>query len=74
MSVQEFNTLLEKFVERNITKEQLTRLEELASQNPEFKKEYDQYRSVIQGIKNEGVREELKGIMDTEKPEDSDGV
>ena len=42
MSVQEFNTLLEKFVDRNITKEQLSRLEELASQNPVYKKEYDQ--------------------------------
>jgi len=74
MSTQEFNTLLEKFVERNITKEQLLRLEELASQNPAFKKEYDQYRSVIQGIKSSAIREELKDIMDTEKPDDSDGV
>jgi len=74
MSNQEFYTLLEKFVERTISKNQLTRLEELASQNPEFKKEYDRYRSVIKGIKNEALREELKDIMDSEKPDDSDGV
>jgi len=61
-------------MKEHITKNQLTRLEELASQNPAFKKEYDQYKSVIQGIKSSGLREELKDIMDTEKPDDSDGV
>lgn len=66
--------LLEKFVDQEINDEQLSRPEEHASQNPEFKKEYDQYRSVIQGIKNEALREELRDIMDTEKPDDSDGV
>jgi len=74
MSIQEFHTLLEKFVDRNITKEELLRLEELAFQNPTFKKEYDKYRSVIQGIKSSALREELKDIMDTEKSDDSDGV
>jgi len=74
MSVQEFNTLLEKFVDRNINKDQLTRLEELASQNPQFKKEYDRYRSVIQGIKSSALREELRDIMGTESPDDSIGV
>jgi len=74
MIQDEYNTLLEKFVDRNINKDQLSRLEELASQNPGFQKEHDQYRSVIQGIKSNALREELKDIMNTEKPDDSDGV
>jgi len=74
MSLQEFNTLLEKFVERNITKEQLTRLEELASANPEYQKEYDKYRSVIIGIKSKALGEELRDIMNSEKPDDSNGL
>jgi len=66
MSVQEFKILLRKFIDQKITKEELLRLEELASQNPEFKKEFDQYRSVIQGIKSSALRDELRDIMDTE--------
>lgn len=68
MSTQEFNTLLEKFINQKISKEELQQLEELTSQNPEFKKEYDQYRSVIQGIKSSALREELKDIMDSDSP------
>jgi len=65
MSVQEFKILLQKYIDQKITKEELLRLEEFASRNPEYKKEYDQYRSVIQGIKSSALREELK---DTLKP------
>jgi len=72
--MKDFHILLEKFIDQEITKEELLRLKELASHNSEFKKEYDQYRSVIQGIKNEGLSQELRDIMDTEKPDDSDGV
>jgi len=73
MSIQKFKILLQKFIDQKITKEELLRLEELTSQNPEFEKEYDQYRSVIVGIKSNGLHEELRDIMDTEKPDDSDG-
>jgi len=56
MSIQEFKILLQKFIDQKITKEELLRLEEFASGNPEYKKEFDKYRSVIQEIKNEGLR------------------
>ena len=42
MIVEEFRTLLEKFIDQEINDEQLSKLEELASQNPEFKKVLDE--------------------------------
>ena len=61
--MNDFNILLQKFIDQEITKEELEQLELLASQDPILKKEYDKHRLAILEIKANALREELKSIM-----------
>jgi len=61
--MKDFHILLEKFIDQEITKEELEELELLASQDPILKKEYDKHRLAILGIKLNALRDELKSIM-----------
>jgi len=53
--MKDFHILLEKFIDQEITKEELEELELLASQDPILKKEYDKHRLAILGIKMKGM-------------------